>query len=159
MFRERVLGPRPPYSDRLSDLSLPPGPEDLADADLEQPERVFGLMIQAAIHSLLRIDQNAGPGRTGPFRDGAGGGRGGACRGGAGGLRAWGLHSSMGWRTSGVRAHLVDNLGAMRAEQVAAIGPRDVLLAMTFDDYTPETVERWRRWPQRRGAGAGDHRQ
>jgi len=29
----------------------------------------------------------------------------------------------------------------MRVEQAAAIGPADVLLAMTFDDYTPETVE------------------
>ena len=29
----------------------------------------------------------------------------------------------------------------MRAEQVAAIAPGDTLLAMTFDDYTPETVE------------------
>jgi DNA-binding MurR/RpiR family transcriptional regulator len=29
----------------------------------------------------------------------------------------------------------------MRAMQVAAMGPGDTLLAMTFDDYTPETVE------------------
>jgi DNA-binding MurR/RpiR family transcriptional regulator len=29
----------------------------------------------------------------------------------------------------------------MRATQVQAIGPRDTLLVMTFDDYTPETVE------------------
>lgn len=29
----------------------------------------------------------------------------------------------------------------MRAEQIAAIGPEDGLLVMTFDDYTPETVE------------------
>jgi DNA-binding MurR/RpiR family transcriptional regulator len=36
---------------------------------------------------------------------------------------------------------LIDNLGAMRAMQVAAMGPADTLLAMTFDDYTPETVD------------------
>jgi DNA-binding MurR/RpiR family transcriptional regulator len=41
----------------------------------------------------------------------------------------------------GKRAHLIDNLGAMRAEQATAMGERDVLLALTFDDYTPETVE------------------
>jgi DNA-binding MurR/RpiR family transcriptional regulator len=29
----------------------------------------------------------------------------------------------------------------MRGMQVAAMGPQDTLLAMTFDDYTPETVE------------------
>ena len=41
----------------------------------------------------------------------------------------------------GRRAQLIDNIGAMRGMQVAAMGPGDTLLAMTFDDYTPETVE------------------
>ena len=40
----------------------------------------------------------------------------------------------------GKRAHLIDNLGAMRVGQVTAIGPRDALVLLTFDDYTPETV-------------------
>ncbi len=37
--------------------------------------------------------------------------------------------------------HLIDTIGAMRAEQAFVIGPRDVLLVKTFDDYRTETVE------------------
>jgi DNA-binding MurR/RpiR family transcriptional regulator len=56
---------------------------------------------------------------------------------------AFGLGAYMvyGLSNIGKRAHLIDNIGAMRAEQVFAIGPKDALLVMTFDDYTPETVE------------------
>jgi DNA-binding MurR/RpiR family transcriptional regulator len=57
---------------------------------------------------------------------------------GAFGIGAYALY---GLSRVGKRAHLIDNLGAMRAEQAAAMGDRDVLLALTFDDYTPETVE------------------
>lgn len=49
----------------------------------------------------------------------------------------------------GRRAHLVDNLGAMRAMQVQAIGPADTLLVMTFDDCTPKKVEVAQRAAQR----------
>jgi DNA-binding MurR/RpiR family transcriptional regulator len=52
-----------------------------------------------------------------------------------------GAYAFYGFAKSGKRAHLLDNLGAMRAEQVAAMGPRDALLVLTFDDYTPESVE------------------
>jgi DNA-binding MurR/RpiR family transcriptional regulator len=57
---------------------------------------------------------------------------------GAFGLAAYAFYGLV---TTGVRAQLIDNLGAMRAEQVAAMGPGEALLALTFDDYTPETVE------------------
>jgi len=52
-----------------------------------------------------------------------------------------GAYTVYGLGSIGRRAQLVDNIGAMRAMQVAAMGPGDTLLAMTFDDYTPETVE------------------
>ena len=35
---------------------------------------------------------------------------------------------------------LIDNAGSMRAQQVQAVAPTDVLLAISFDDYTPETI-------------------
>ena len=140
VFRERVMGPGPSYSERLSDLSIPPGPEDLADADLEQPERVFGLMTRAAIHSLVRIDQNLDRAALGRFVTELAAAEAVhvvAARGAFG----IGAYLFYGLANIGVRAHLIDNQGSMRAEQALAIGPRDILLAITFDDYTPETVE------------------
>ena len=41
----------------------------------------------------------------------------------------------------GIRAVLLDNVGAMLAEQAACAGPRDALLAISFTPYTPSTVE------------------
>jgi DNA-binding MurR/RpiR family transcriptional regulator len=52
-----------------------------------------------------------------------------------------GAYAFYGLARAGKRAHLIDNAGAMRAEQAAAMAPADALLALTFDDYTPETVE------------------
>ena len=52
-----------------------------------------------------------------------------------------GAYSFYGFSNVGKRVHLIDNLGAMRNEQIASIGDNDILLAITFDDYTPETVE------------------
>jgi len=52
-----------------------------------------------------------------------------------------GAYTVYGLGSIGRRAQLIDNIGAMRGMQVAAMGPEDTLLAMTFDDYTPETVE------------------
>jgi len=52
-----------------------------------------------------------------------------------------GSYAVFGLTLSGRRAHLIDNAGAMRAEQVGAMAPGDALMAITFDDYTPETVQ------------------
>lgn len=140
VFRERVLGPGPSYSERLSDLSDPPEPGDVADADFEHPERVFTIMARAAMHSLVRIDQNLDRAVLERFVADLSAAKAVhvvAARG------AYGIGAYLfyGLANIGMRAHLMDNQGSMRAEQALAIGPRDVLLAITFDDYTPETVE------------------
>lgn len=140
VFRERVMGPGPSYSERLSDLSMPPDPNGVADSDWEQPERVFAIMAQAAMHSLVRIDQNLDRAVLGRFvteLSQAEVVHVVAARGAFG----IGAYLFYGLANIGVRAHLMDNQGSMRAEQALAIGPRDVLLAITFDNYTPETVE------------------
>lgn len=140
VFRERVLGPGPSFADRLSEVRARPGPESIDAADLEDPGRVFELFVQSAISSLVRIDQTLNHAvlkevvkkisdaeavhlmaARGAF--------------GIGGYMFYGLANI------GKRAHLIDNLGAMRAEQLSAIGPKDILLVITFDDYTSETVE------------------
>ena len=135
IFRERLLGPRLPYAARRA-TSAP----DVRNADLDQPGEVFGSFIEAGVQSLLRIeaalDRTALDAFVQVLADSevvhvA------AARG-AFGLAAYAVY---GFANIGKRAHLVDNLGAMRAVQIAAMGPRDVLLVMTFDDYTPETVE------------------
>jgi DNA-binding MurR/RpiR family transcriptional regulator len=131
VFRERLLGPRLPYADRLSGM---------ADRDLDQPGHVFGSFVEAAVQSLLRIEEALDRTQldacvevlaTSEVVHVA------AARG-AFGLGAYTVY---GLGSIGRRAQLVDNLGSMRAMQVAAMGPGDTLLAMTFDDYTPETVE------------------
>ncbi len=140
VFRERVLGPGPSYSERLSDLSEPPGPSDVADVDFEHPERVFEIMTRAAIHSLLRIEQNLDRSVLQRFVTDLAAAEAVhilAARGAFG----IGAYLFYGLANIGMRAHLMDNQGSMRAEQAMAIGPRDVLLAITFDDYTPETVD------------------
>ncbi len=133
VFRERLLGPRLPYASRMTD----PAP---FEADLDQPGNVFGSFVQAAVQSLLRIESALDRECLADFVTALADSEVvhvAAARG-AFGLGAYTVY---GLGTIGKRAHLIDNLGAMRAGQVAAIGPNDILLVMTFDDYTPETVD------------------
>lgn len=41
----------------------------------------------------------------------------------------------------GRRAHLIDGVGGMGAEQARLLGPRDLLIAISFKPYAPETLE------------------
>ena len=122
VFRQRLLGPQP------------------QSPDLGDPDHVFSTLIQAAQHSLTRIDQALDRAQLDAFVTtlaAADAVHVAAARG-AFGLGAYCVY---GFANIGKRAHLIDNLGAMRVYQTAAIGSRDALLLMTFDDYTPETVE------------------
>lgn len=133
VFRERLLGPKLNYAERLA----APG---IIDPDLDQPGHVFGSFVQAAVQSLLRIEQALDRAqleacvtllaKTEVVHVAA-----------ARGAFGLGAYTVYGLASIGRRAQLIDNLGAMRAMQVAAMGPGDALLAMTFDDYTPETIE------------------
>ena len=131
VFRERLMGPRLPFVGHLAGIG---------DAELDQPTHVFGSFVQAAVKSLLRIEAALDRAALDRFVDALVASEAvhvAAARG-AFGL---GAYSVYGLSNIGKRAHLVDNLGGMRASQVGAMGPRDVMLAITFDDYTPETVE------------------
>jgi DNA-binding MurR/RpiR family transcriptional regulator len=131
VFRERLLGPRLPYAERVSGAG---------DSDLDQPGVVFGSFVQAAVQSLLRIEEALDRDQleacvevlaaTEVVHVAA-----------ARGAFGLGAYTVYGLGSLGRRAHLIDNIGAMRGMQVAAMGSGDTLLAMTFDDYTPETVE------------------
>lgn len=135
VFRERLLGPRSSFAERLTGLAS--GAEE---ADLDSPGAVFDGFVQAAAGSLLRIAEGLDRQTLQAFVAALGAAEAvhvAAARG-AFGIGAYAFY---GLASSGRRTHLIDNLGAMRAQQVAAMGPRDALLALTFDDYTPETVE------------------
>ena len=138
IFRERLLGPRPAFAARVSALDT--SPPALGEADLDQPGRVFDSFVQAAVSSLLRIEESIDRASLDAFVDTLA-----ACEAvhvaAARGAFGIGAYSLYGFASVGKRAHLIDNLGAMRAEQVAAMAPEDVALVLTFDDYTPETVE------------------
>lgn len=131
VFRERLLGPRLPYANRLAGAG---------DGELDQPGGVFGSFVQAAVQSLLRIEEALDRdeladcvevlAETEVVHVAA-----------ARGAFGLGAYTVYGLGSIGRRAQLIDNIGAMRGMQVAAMGPGDTLLAMTFDDYTPETVE------------------
>ena len=135
VFRQRLIGPRTSYADRMTALSGRAG-----DLDLDRTDAVFDTFVQSAVDSLLRLHvetDRAAMDRVVEVLLAADAVHVVAARG-AFGIGAYALY---GLSRVGKRAHLIDNLGAMRAEQAAAVGPRDVLLALTFDDYTPETIE------------------
>lgn len=140
VFRERLVGPRVPYVERVSKLRSGTGAADIADADLKDSGRMFEGFVQAAVNSLVRIEESLDRSELAAFVDAMA-----ACDvvhvAAARGAFSIGAYSVYGLANVGKRAHLIDNLGAMRAEQIGAMGNNDVLLAVTFDDYTPETVE------------------
>lgn len=140
VFRERLLGPRLPYAARLAAPAPQADGAAFGDSDLDRPGQVFGGFVEAAVQSLFRIEEALDRAELDAFVGVLAASEVihvAAARG-AFGL---GAYTVFGLASIGKRAHLVDNLGAMRAEQVAAIGPGETLLVMTFDDYTPETVE------------------
>jgi DNA-binding MurR/RpiR family transcriptional regulator len=138
VFRERLVGPRAPYAERVSKLQA--GTGGMVDADLKDAGRVFDGFVQAAVNSLVRIEESLDRDELAAFVDAMA-----LCEvvhvAAARGAFSIGAYSVYGMANVGKRAHLIDNLGAMRVEQIGAMGPNDLLLAVTFDDYTPETVE------------------
>ena len=127
VFRERLLGPRLPYAQRVA------GQAEVQDADLSDPGRVFTGFAQAAVTSLLRLEQSISPADLAAFIDALAATEVvhvAAARG-AFGIGAYAVY---GLSSIGKRAHLIDNLGAMRVAQVGAAGPKDAVLVITFDD-------------------------
>lgn len=141
LFKQRLLGPRMSYADRLQAVNREVAsgksrePQDPSD-----PHQVAETFIQAAFDALLRLREDVADAALGPFVDALQKAKAvhiAAARGAFG----VGSYTYYGLSRIGKRAFLIDNLGAMRAEQLAAMDPQDALLVITFDDYTPETVE------------------
>ncbi|MCX7303591.1 MAG: MurR/RpiR family transcriptional regulator [Hyphomicrobiales bacterium] len=138
MFKQRLLGPRMSYADRLRAVNRELAPA--ATSDLGNPHQVAETFIQAAFDALLRLREDVAGAALEPFIDALQAAKAvhiAAARGAFG----VGSYTYYGLSRIGKRAFLLDNLGAMRAEQLAAMDADDALLVITFDDYTPETVE------------------
>jgi len=142
MFKQRLLGPRMSYGDRLKAVNreVSPAGKPQKPANPNDPHQVAETFIQAAFDALLRLRDDVADAALTPFVDALQAARAvhiSAARGafGVGGYTYYGLSRI------GKRAFLIDNLGAMRSEQLAAMDADDALLVITFDDYTPETVE------------------
>ncbi len=139
MFKQRLLGPRMSYAERISAVNRPPA-GDSNELEPHDPHAVADRFIQAAMDALLRLRDDIAGAALEPFVDAlaqASAVHIAAARGAFG----VGSYTYYGLSRVGKRTFLLDNLGAMRAEQLRAMQRGDVLLAITFDDYTPETVE------------------
>jgi DNA-binding MurR/RpiR family transcriptional regulator len=140
VFRQRLVGPKMTYADRMKALSEGPGRAPAAGLDLDEPHVVFDTFVLAAMDALLRLREDVQPEALSGFVETlrqSGAVHIAAARGAFG----VGAYSYYGFSRIGKRAHLIDNLGAMREQQLAAMAADDVLLVLTFDDYTPETIE------------------
>ena len=138
MFKQRLLGPRMSYADRLQAVNREMAPT--RPNDLGNPHQVAETFIQAAFDALLRLREDIAGAALEPFINALQAAKAvhiAAARGAFG----VGSYTYYGLSRIGKRAFLLDNLGAMRAEQLAAMDADDALLVITFDDYTPETVE------------------
>jgi DNA-binding MurR/RpiR family transcriptional regulator len=138
VFRQRLVGPKMTYVDRMR--ALTEGRDSPQDWNLQEPSAVFDTFIGAAMDALLRLKEDVDRASLRGFVEvlvksevvhvv--------AARG-AFGVGAYCYYSLS---RVGKRAHLIDNQGSMREQQVAAVGESDVLLILTFDDYTSETIE------------------
>lgn len=142
LFKQRLLGPRMSYGDRLKAVNrdMAPSAKTGEPADPRDPHQVAETFIQAAFDALLRLREDVVDAALTPFVDALQAAKAvhiAAAR----GTFGVGSYTWFGLSRIGKRAFLIDNLGAMRAEQLAAMDEDDALLVITFDDYTPETVE------------------
>jgi DNA-binding MurR/RpiR family transcriptional regulator len=139
IFRSRLVGPRLPYADRLRGIAEKAGDGE-GPLDLSDPQEVLEIFASSAYLSLLNVVEDQ---RVAPLRDFVAAIRAAPAVHVCGGRGAFGVaaYSFYGLAAVGKRAFLIDNLGAMRVQQVLAVGAEDAVLAISFDDYTPETIE------------------
>lgn len=140
VFRQRLIGPRMTYADRIKAMGDASTQPDGVTVDLEHPRAIFDTFLQTGVDSLLRLRDGVEDQPLEAFVE---------CLAAASaihiaaarGAYGVGAYCFYGFSNTGKRAHMIDNLGAMREQQVGAVRPDDVVLVLTFDDYTAETVE------------------
>jgi DNA-binding MurR/RpiR family transcriptional regulator len=140
VFRQRLLGPRMTYDERMKSFADAPRPSKAKSLQLDEPSLVFDTFVQAAMDTLIRLREDVDRSELHGFVD---------VLAKAGAVHVVGARGAYGVATYcyyslsrvGKRTHLIDNVGSMREQQLGAMDVNDVLLVLTFDDYTPETIE------------------
>ncbi|MDF2370976.1 MAG: MurR/RpiR family transcriptional regulator [Rhizobiaceae bacterium] len=139
VFRERMIGPRLSYAERLKGIS-----EKAVDAnsplDITDPHSVLEAFAGSAYISLMQVvDQQ----KQAPLNDVVKALRDAPAVHVSGGRGAFSVatYCYYGLASIGKRVFLIDNVGAMREEQLYAMHEDDVLLMISFDDYTRDTIE------------------
>lgn len=140
VFRQRLIGPKMRYADRVRALSKQNLTSDLKDFDLDSSDQVFNTFVQAGMDALLRLQEEVNHSALENFVKTLAGAD---CVHiiAARGAFGVGMYCYYGFSQVGKPVRVIDNQGSMRAEQMRFIGDKDVVLAMTFDNYTQETVE------------------
>ena len=139
VFRQRLIGPRMSYSERMKALGSRIR-KTADDVELDDPQFVFHTFAQSAEDALLRFREDVSAADLKDFVEILDNARAVyllASRG-AFGVAAYAFYCLA---RVGKKAHLVDNVGAMRHQQIAAMDDDDVLWVMTFDEYSSETIE------------------
>ncbi len=136
VFRQRLVGPRIPYAAKLDSMSASSQPE----LDLSNPHSVLDVFTQSAFNSLIGVKEDL---RHAPLNEFVDTLRHASSVHIVGGRGAFGVASYFYYGLSTVcqRVFLIDNMGSMRRQQMQTVTADDVLLAISFDDYTPETIE------------------
>lgn len=139
VFRDRLLGPRRPHIDELRGLPQP-GATAPGRPDLDDPSAVFDTFVQSGVNTLLDLQNDLDRSQLAQFVT--------LCAEAEtiyiiAGRGAYGVgeYCVFGFAQIGKQAILVDNSGSMRHEQLRFATPADVVLAISFDSYTPETIE------------------
>ncbi len=130
VFRDHARGRWPDYRERL---------EALHDAPDGDPMALLQGFVNASALSLARLRDGLDPAAL----DRAVGLLAGAeCVTLLGSRRAFPVVAYLTYalRKLGLRAELVDQIGGLAPEQVALLGPRDVVLAVSFSPYAPATL-------------------
>lgn len=138
VFRARLLGPRVSYAERMRIFEEPADGD--GRVDLSDPQQVLSSFAASAYNSLLRVVEDQRGGHLAAFVE--------VLRAApmihiSGARGAFGVASYCfyGLASVGKRAVLMDNLGAMRHQQLQTADTGDVVLSLSFDDYTSETLE------------------
>lgn len=139
VFRTRLVGPRLSYADRLHGMTAKAS-EAEGPIDLSNPYEVLEVFSSSALGSLMHLLESQ---REAPLVDFVESIRAAAAVHIVAGRGAYGVaaYTFYGLSAVGKRAFLIDNTGYMREQQLQALGEEDVLLAISFDDYTRETLE------------------
>jgi len=140
VFRQRLLGPKATNTDRRRAFADTPLSDTTSGTDLDDPSAVFDAFIHGGIDTLLRLEEEVDRSVLRDFVSTLAEARTIHIVS-ARGAFSIGAFCFYGFSQIGKHANLIDNTGAMRAEQIRFMQPEDVALAITFDDYTAETLD------------------